>query len=139
LPGEVDKVEIVYRPKTHAEGERRVKRGEALKGTPWINPPVALHKVVFEYEGHLVRARDLGTVFNDACLMDAISSWGEDGPLYKDTLDGVMALAYDEALKLYEGVEIPPQIRNPNTPNGHPPPRTANGADGGHKPSPEVN
>ena len=124
MSGQVDKVQIVYRPKTAEEAKRRLDRGTALKGTPWIDPAVPLHKVIFEIEGHLVRGKDLGMLFNDACLCDAISNWGEDGPLYRDTLDTPAELrCYAEALKVYRGVEIPARLRNPFTPDGHPPPR----------------
>jgi len=115
------KIEIVYSPKSFEERRRRADRAHALVGTPWVKPQVPLHKVILEVDGHLIRAEGLGTIFNDACLMDAISDWGQDGPLYRDTLDEPMASLYIEALKLYEGVEIPFQIRNPNTPDGHPP------------------
>lgn len=50
-------------------------------------------------------------VYNDALLMDAISNWGEDGPLYTDTLGTpVMRETYDYAIRAYKGVELPPQL-----------------------------
>jgi hypothetical protein len=114
---------LVYRPRDAAEAKRTTDRAYFLVGIEWIKPAVPLHKVMFEWEGHLVRAQELGMVFNDACLMDAISGWGVDGPLYRDTLDRpVMRKAYTDALALYEGIEIPEKLRNPSTPDGHPPP-----------------
>jgi hypothetical protein len=136
-----DNVRVVYRPKDGAERKRRADRANALLGTPWVNPPVPVHKVMFVLEGHSVRARDLGMVFNDACLMDAISEWGTDGPLYCDTLESeTEKLAYAEALLLYRGVELPPQLRNPNVADGRPPAlKAANETGGSPKPTSETN
>lgn len=129
-PANEGEVQLVYRPKDDAERMRILKRTKALLGTPWVSPSVPLHKVMFIVDGHKIRAEALGMVFNDAALADAISNWGEDGPLYRDTLDDnpIQAKAYDAALELYAGLEIPPQLKNPNTRWGHPPPRTANEA-----------
>ena len=89
-----DKVRVVYSPKSNEEAERRVKRTEGLIGTPFVclpgNPPD--HKVLFitSSGGHTVtvRVKDVEMVYNDALLADAVSNWGEDGPLYESTLDG---------------------------------------------------
>ena len=129
-------VEVVYRCEDENERKRRVNRAKVLVGTPWIYPPVALHKVCLVIEGQKIRAEALGMVFNDACLMDACSGWGEDGPFYRDTVSGNQLRCYSEALKLYAGVEIPKQLQNPNTPNGHPPP--ANAAGGSSSDTPEA-
>jgi hypothetical protein len=112
-----DRIRVVYRCKDDAERVRRVQRGEALVGTPFIQLPgkPRQDKVCFiSTEGHKVRVNHVEMVFNDALLMDAISNWGEDGPLYAETLDRpVMKETYDWAVKAYAGVELPPQLRNP--------------------------
>jgi hypothetical protein len=120
-PEGYDKVQIVYRCKDDAERVRRVQRAEKLCGTPFIRLPgePPQHKILFvSGTGDKVRVEHIEMVFNDALLMDAISNWGEDGPLYGDTLDGDppnMREAYEYALKAYAGVELPPQLRNPRS------------------------
>lgn len=116
--GPGDDVEIVYRPKTDEERRRRVDRCNQLVGTPFLSlpPGVTDYKaIVFTAtDGTPIKAEDVEMVFNDALLMDAISNWGEDGPLYKDTLDKpVMKEVYEWALTAYKGVELPPQLRPP--------------------------
>lgn len=118
-----DNIEVVYRCKDEAERNRRLVRAEALLGTPWVMPPCPLHKVILHMRGEVIRAEGLGMIFNDACLMDTISGWGADGPLSKDTYNEDMEILYDHALELYKGIEVPEQLKNPNTPDGHPPPR----------------
>ena len=59
-------------------------------------------------------------VYNDALLMDAISDWGIDGPLskdtYGDTLRGkLMAEIYAFACEAYKSAELPPQLVNPRS------------------------
>ena len=109
-------IKVVYRPKTPEEAERRVKRAQSLE-VPFIclpgNPPD--HRVLFESrDGHKIRVDFVEMVFNDALFMDAVSNWGEDGPLYADTLDTpIMREVYEYALKAYSGVELPIQLRNP--------------------------
>jgi len=116
-----DKIQIVYRPKTDAEARRRVARMDRLIGTPFIplpgNPPV--HKVLFvSSDGHKVRVCDVQMVFNDALLADAVSEWGEDGPLYEDTLDNATHReAFEYARKAYASVKLPPHLVNPRKPS----------------------
>jgi hypothetical protein len=116
-----DQVRLVYRPKTQAEARRRASRVDALLGTPFVclpgNPPD--HKVLFvSKEGHKVRVKDIEMVFNDALLSDAVSNWGEDGPLYCETLDSdVHREAWEYAVKAYAGVELPEKLRNPRKPS----------------------
>jgi hypothetical protein len=108
--------QLVYRPKTEAERQRRADRANALVGTPFVSlPGVTDHKATLftTKDGTPVPAEAVEMVFNDCLLMDAISNWGEDGPLYRDTLDTeVMREVYEYGLKAYAGVEIPPQLRN---------------------------
>lgn len=118
--GPGDKVRLVYRCKDDAERYRRLVRAEALKGTPFIRLPEEPRqdKVLFISAcGQKVRVSDVEMVFNDSLLMDAISNWGEDGPLTKDTYteenEAIMQEVYEYAQKAYAGVELPPQLRNP--------------------------
>jgi len=110
-------VQLVYRPKTPEEAQRRADRANKLVGTPFVPlPGVTDHKaILFNCEdGAPVPAEAVEMVFNDCLLMDAISNWGEDGPLYADTLDtSVMREVHQYAMKAYAGVEIPEQLRNP--------------------------
>lgn len=110
-------VRIVYRPKSPEEGQRRVDRALAIKGAPFVRMPGGLpdSHVLFDLAGlHRVTVADVEMVFNDCLLMDAISNYGEDGPLYKDTLDGrPMREVYTYALKVYAGVELPAAYRMP--------------------------
>jgi hypothetical protein len=114
-----DRTRIVYRCQTPEEARRRVARAEALVGTPFLrlpgNPPA--HRVMFvASNGVKVRAEHVEMVFNDALLMDAVSNWGEDGPLYATTLDEDgphQRECYEWALRAFAGVELPPQLRNP--------------------------
>ena len=116
-----DKVELVYRPKTTTEANRRASRLEGLIGTPFVplpgNPPD--HKVLFvAKDGSRIRVSQVEMVFNDALLSDAVSNWGEDGPLYADTLaNDLHREVWDFAVKAYEGVELPEKYRNPRKPN----------------------
>lgn len=106
---------VVYRPKTTGERQRRADRGAALLGTPFVRMPGGLadSHVLFEMEGHRVKVSDVEMVFNDCLLLDAVSNYGEDGPLYRDTLTGAMVELYRYALKAYAGVELPAAYRMP--------------------------
>jgi hypothetical protein len=106
---------VVYRPKTKEEGFRRYDRAAALQGTPFVRMPGGLadSHVLFEIEGHEVKVSDVEMVFNDCLFADAVSNYGEDGPLYKDTLEGPMVELYKYALKAYAGVELPAVYRMP--------------------------
>lgn len=110
-------IEVVYRCKSPEESQRRVDRAKALVGTPFIRLPGDLpgHQVAFvSTEGHKVRVSDVEMVFNDAALMDAISNWGEDGPLYKATLKRpIEQEIYNYAIRAYKDVELPPQLVRP--------------------------
>lgn len=94
------------------------ERAQALVGTPFIrlpgNPPS--HRVqLTTSDGTKIRTDAVEMVFNDMLLMDAISGYGQDGPLYKDTLDSPLqaeVLAF--AIKAYEGVELPEVFRKPS-------------------------
>ena len=114
-----DKRRIVYRlyrPKTQAELLRRSERARHLVGSPFIHLPgnPHAHQVLAELpDGQKIRVGGVEMVFNDMLLMDAISNWGEDGPLYADTIDGEAHRAvYDYAMKAYAGVDLPPQFRS---------------------------
>jgi hypothetical protein len=111
------RVEVVYRAKNHAEGTRRVNRAERLVGTPFLRLPgepdqeaVLFHTNTSK---HPVKVSDVEMVFNDAVLMDAISNWGTDGPLYKDTITGDQAEVYDYAMKAFADVPLPAQLVKP--------------------------
>lgn len=109
------KIEVVYRPKTKEEGQRRAKRAVEIQG-PFIRLPgnLPVHRVCFvARDGSKVRVGDVEMVFNDMLLMDAISGWGEDGPLYEDTVGGLMAEILEWAKEAYAGVELPPAYIKP--------------------------
>lgn len=112
-----DGVRIIYRPKTEEEGKRRCDRAMLLRGTPFVRLPGALpgDPVLFEVDGHGVKVSDVEMVFNDCLLMDAVSNYGEDGPLYRDTLNGPMLRVYEYAVKAYAGVELPAAYRMPES------------------------
>lgn len=125
LPGPPrPRVQVVYRPSTEEEALRRVERGEALVGTPSVSLPVDATKVLFiTKSGMKVRKEVAEMVLNDALLMDAISAWGIDGPLYVDTLDAPDHLeVYHWVMEAVErlGVEIPEKLRRPAAGGGAP-------------------
>ena len=104
-----DKVRVVYRCKDEAESNRRAARANILIGAPFLrlpdNPPE--HKVLLvTKDGSKIRRAEVEMVFNDMCLMDAISNWGENGPLYKDTLDERHAEVLSFALEAYKHVPL---------------------------------
>lgn len=114
---DISTMRVIYRPKSDEEARRRVERAELLVGTPFIplpgNPPQ--HRVLFMASGgEKIRVEHVEMVWNDALLMDAISNWGEDGPLYKDTFaedDRLTPEIYEYAERAYGGVDPPPQLR----------------------------
>lgn len=98
----MSRTKLVYRPKTQEERERREARTKAYMGTPYVQlqgkPPQ--HKVLFSSEGRKIRVMDVEMVHNDARMMDHISDYGQDGPLYKDTLDDpIMKTIYNYTTK----------------------------------------
>lgn len=112
-------VHVVYRPKSDSERSRRLSRAQALVGIPFVSLPDSTpengEEVLFESsEGYGVKRSEVEMVYNDALMLDAVSNWGEDGPLYGDTLDTpTMREAYTYALNRYVGVPIPVQLRRP--------------------------
>lgn len=112
-----EKMQLVYRPKTKEESQRRVDRAESLVGIPFVKlPGVTDHKAIAftTKNGTPIPVEAVEMVFNDALLMDAISNWGEDGPLTRDTYDDDLHREiYEYAQKAYEGVEIPEKLRRP--------------------------
>ena len=117
-----NKIRVVYSPKTEAERTRRVKRMDSLIGTPFVRMPgdISEHKVLFitKFGDQKIRREIVEMVFNDALLADAVSGWGEDGPLYSDTLDNdAHREVWDYAVKAYAGVELPEKLRNPRKPS----------------------
>ena len=77
-------LELVYRPKSSAEAQRRENRARRLVGTPFVSLPGYPDRKAVAFvatNGYPVKVEDVEMVFNDAALMDAISNWGEDGPL----------------------------------------------------------
>jgi hypothetical protein len=112
------KVRIVYRPKTEEEALRRCARAQSLLGTPvvFLAPAQANRKATafVANDGTPVSVEAVEMVFNDALLMDAVSDWGKDGPLYRDDLDTELHReAYAYAVAAYAGVEIPEALKNP--------------------------
>ena len=111
---------VVYRPKTEAEVQRRVDRAQALvKGNaPFLRLPGTPDPKTILFtstNGTPVPVEAVEMVFNDALLMDAISAWGEDGPLTFDTYDDDLHREiYRYAQKAYAGVEIPKSLRKPS-------------------------
>ncbi len=120
--------QLVYRPKSSAEAQRRTMRAAAFVGKPFLRldalavrlaaiaPNIASGWVissdgVFRPGTVMFTARD-GTqitvemvemVYNDMLLMDAISDQGVDGPLYKDTVEGTQLEILDFAVEAYAG------------------------------------
>ena len=108
-----DNFRVVYRAKTSEEAQRRADRGKALVGTRFVrlpgNPPD--HKILFVSRGgQKIRVSEVEMVFNDALLMDAVADWGKDGPLYRDTIEGIQLEVYEYAIQAYRNVDLPPQL-----------------------------
>ena len=118
--GNGDRVRLVYRPKTPAEAQRRVDRAKVLANekAPFLRLPGNLDPktVLFtSTNGTPVPVEAVEMIFNDALLMDAISAWGEDGPLTFDTYDDDLHREiYRYAQEAYAGVEIPESLRKPS-------------------------
>lgn len=118
-------VRVVYRSKSEEEAKRRAAKAMNLVGTPFLCLPghertdAAAHAAIAftSSNGTPVPLEAVEMVFNDALLMDAVSNWGEDGPLYRDTLpDPSLQLeVYEWAQRAYSeaGVEIPAQLKRP--------------------------
>ena len=88
----------------------RAQRAESLARAhaPFIhlpgNPPP--HKVLKEFpDGAKIRVSDIEMVYNDALLIDAAGGVG----LYAEDLDypPYQRVAYELAMELYKGVELP--------------------------------
>ena len=110
-------VRLSYRPKDKGEGQRRVDRIDALRGTPFVRLPgnTPDGKVLFTTtDGTDITAEGVQMVFNDMLLMDAVSDWGKDGPRYAATIDPRTREVLVFAIKAYEGVEIPATLRPPD-------------------------
>lgn len=103
-PEQVRQVRVVYRPKTAEEGRRRWARMEKMKGTPFEHlPRQPTERSILDRasDGTEITVDMVEMVFNDAVLMDAVSDYGTDGPLYRDTIEGIHREVYDLAVRLY--------------------------------------
>jgi len=99
-----ERIRVVYQCKDDAERWRRLERAESYKGTPFVclpdNPPP--HKVQFiSKDGHKIKTEAVEMVYNDMLAMDFVSNYGEDGPLYRDTVDGVQLEVLEYAIRAY--------------------------------------
>lgn len=117
-------INVVYRCKDQAESDRRVARANWLVGTPFISlPEITDHKAILftTKDGKEIPGEAVEMIFNDMLLMDAVSNWGEDGPLYKDTLDDDLHReAFAIAMKLYANVPIPEKVSKAEARQSHP-------------------
>lgn len=100
-----DRIRVVHRPRDAAERARIIERTKQLIGTPFIqlpgNPPD--HQVLFISTcGRKIRVKHVEQVYNDMLLCDAISDYGRDGPLYKDTIEGLQLEIYNHAVEAYK-------------------------------------
>lgn len=111
-------IEVVYTPKTREEAQRRIDRAEQLCGTPFVRLPAAepdRNSIAFlTRDGTPVPFAAVEQLYNDALLMDAISNWGQDGPLSRDTYDDWTREVYDFAVAAYKDVPLPEAYRRPN-------------------------
>ncbi len=99
-----DRVQVVYRCKDDDEARRRVERANQMVGSPFIQLPgePPQHKVLFISKcGNKIKVEHVEMVYNDAMLCDAISDYGKDGPLYKDTIEGLQLEVYNYAIEAY--------------------------------------
>lgn len=104
MPETQEGVRLVYRPKDDAERARIIERIKQMIGSPFIQLPgkPSQHKVLFVSTcGKKIRVEHVEMVYNDAALCDAISDYGKDGPLYKDTIDGLQLEVYNYAIEAY--------------------------------------
>lgn len=116
-------IRLVYRPKDEHEARRRADRAYFLIGTPFLCLPghdpkdknAHQQTAFFSTDGTPVPLVAVEMVFNDALLMDAISNWGEDGPLYETTVEGRQLEILQWARQAYAEamVEIPQQLKKP--------------------------
>jgi hypothetical protein len=115
-------VRLIYRPKDQAEVKRRMDRAQNLVGTPFITLPNITDRNAALFrtkQGTPVSIADAEMVFNDSLLMDAVSDWGSDGPLYRDTLENdEQREMYDTVHKAFKdaNVEIPQKLQRPSGP-----------------------
>lgn len=93
---------------------------QELCGTPFVTlPGINDHKAVAATiadgtpYGRNITFEHLEQVYNDSLLMDAISNWGEDGPLYEQTLDAGELQVFRLARDLFAGVPIPAALQRP--------------------------
>ncbi len=99
------RVRLVYSPKTDAERYRRALRTELAKNQLLFQslpsrPPQ--HKVLFvSKDGQKIRVENVEMVYNDMLICDFVSDYGKDGPLYRDTIDGLHLEVLEFALKAY--------------------------------------
>jgi hypothetical protein len=118
-PKKAGEISIVYRPKTEAEAKRRVEAAQSLVGTPFLElagPKVPKSTEMFTTTaGTPISLEAVEMVFNDALLMDAISNWGENGPLYETTCEGdeLEVLNFARSAYTQAGIKIPPQLTPP--------------------------
>ena len=102
---------IVYRPKSEHEARRRVARAYELVGNSFQHIPGNPNPKSVAFvadDGTKIRVEVLEMIFNDAVLCDYVSDYGNEGPLYKDTLDTELhKQAFAAALKAYGVDEIP--------------------------------
>lgn len=99
-----DQLRVVYRCKNDDERARRCKRMDELVGKPFIELPNSpdKHKVLFvSKDGYKVRVNEVEMVYNDMVLMDYVSNYGEDGPLYRDTCEKLQLEVLDYAVVAY--------------------------------------
>lgn len=110
------RVKVVYTPKTQLEGQRRVDKAKSLVGTPFVRMPGNREDseiVLTTSDGTPIPVEAVEMVFNDMLLMDAVSDWGKDGPLYETTCDKRQLEVLEFAKKAYIDVEIPMAYRKP--------------------------
>lgn len=104
MPKTPEGVQLVYRPKDDAERARIIQRTKQMVGSPFIKLPSEppQHKVLFISKcGNKIKVEHVEIVYNDAMLCDAISDYGKDGPLYKDTIEGLQLEVYNYAIEAY--------------------------------------
>lgn len=99
------KVRLLYSPKTDAERYRRAVRVELAKSQLFFkslpgSPPQ--HKILFvSKDGHKIRVENVEMVYNDMLICDFVSDSGADGPLYRDTVNGLHLEVLEYALHAY--------------------------------------
>lgn len=96
-------VTAVYIPKTEEEGERRWKRakesvGQGFDYLPGYHPNP---NETFRIGGEDIPLHIIERTYNDGQLCDFVSDGGKDGPLYRDTIDGIQLEVYEWAVARY--------------------------------------